>query len=283
MGSAFGFLAVLFFLVGHTQVKILDHFPVHQVVFIRALGVLFFSLPYLYFKKISFFGVNKKDLILRGLFGSIALFLYFTTLQVLPLSHAVLLQQFAPLFALFISHFLLKESSSPLVYVLFFMSFLGVYLVKDSSVGWSFYYLYGLTAAAFAALAYNFVRRLRQTDHPMVVLSYFQYCLLPVSFIGVAFFEHKQPVVSDLQPILLLGVFSFLAQLCLTLAYQKSLVSKASSFNFLAIPLSTGVGYVFFKETISYQQGVGMVMVLTCVLVNLFVINRSQAPSESKA
>ena len=283
MGSAFGFLAVLFFLVGHSQVKVLDHFPVHQVVFIRAFGVLCFSLPYLYFKNISFLGVNKKDLILRGVFGSIALFLYFSTLQVLPLSHAVLLQQLAPLFALFISHFLLKESSSPLIYFLFLLSFLGVYLVKDPSTGWSFYYFYGLVAAAFSAMAYNYVRKLRETDHPMVVLSYFQYCLIPVSLLGVIFFEHKLPQTSDLQPIVLLALFSFLAQLCLTLAYQRSLVSKASSFNFLAIPLSTIVGYFYFSEPLTYRQGLGMALVFVCVLINLFVINQSLLGSGSKA
>lgn len=277
MGSIFGFLAVLFFLVGHSQVKVLDHFPVHQVVFIRAFGVLCFSLPYLYFKNISFFGVNKKDLLLRGLFGSIALFLYFSTLQVLPLSHAVLLQQLAPLFALLFSHFLLKESSKLLVYVLFIVSFVGVYLVKDPGSGWSFYYVFGLVAAAFAALAYNFVRRLRKTDHPMVVLSYFQYCLIPVSLVGVLFFEHKSPALSDLEPIILLAIFSFLAQLCLTLAYQKSLVSKASSFNFLAIPLSMAVGYFFFGEPVSYRQGLGMGLVFLCVLINVFVVNQTSS------
>ena len=283
MGSAFGLLAVLFFLIGHSQVKVLDHFPVHQVVFIRAFGVLCFSLPYLYIKRISFFGVNKRDLFLRGLFGSIALFLYFSTLQILPLSHAVLLQQLSPLFALFFSHFLLKESSKFLVYVLFIISFLGVYLVKDSSMIWSFYYFYGLMAAAFAALAYNFVRRLRKTDHPMVILSYFQYCLIPVSLVGVLFFEHKSPMSSDLKPIVLLAVFSFLAQLCLTLAYQQSQVSKASSFNFLAIPLSTAVGYFFFEESITYRQGLGMSFVFICVLVNLFVINQTSLEKGSKA
>jgi drug/metabolite transporter (DMT)-like permease len=283
VGSLFGLLAVIFFLVGHTQVKVLDHFPVHQVVFIRALGVLSFSLPYLYFRQISFFGKNKRDLFLRGLFGSIALFFYFSTLQVLPLSHAVLLQQLAPLFALLFSHVLLKESSNYLVYLLFAISFVGVYLVKDSSVGWSFYYYYGLVAAAFSALAYNFVRKLRKTDHPMVVLSYFQYCLIPVSLVGVIFFEHKSPAFSDVRPILLLAVFSFLAQLCLTLAYQKSLVAKASSFNFLAIPLSTAVGYFFFNEPVSYKQAFGMLLVFVCVLTNLYVINQSSFRWGSKA
>jgi len=276
VGALFGFLAVIFFFIGHAQVKVLDHYPIHQVVLIRAFGALVFCLPYLYFKSVSILGNNKKILLLRGITGSMALFLYFTNLQMLPLSHAILLQQLAPLLALFISHFLLKETSSPLVYALFIISFLGIYLLKDPHSSWSIYYLFGICAATCSALAYNFVRKLRETDHPLVVVSYFQFCLVPACLVGFLFYGGVLPVVSDVRAILLLAFFSFLAQVCLTLAYHKTPVSKASSFNFLAIPLSAVVGYFFFDEFLSLQQSMGIILVLVCVLVNLFVINKEK-------
>lgn len=239
VGPFFSFLAVITFLVSHSQVKVLGDFPVHQVVFFRAIGVLSFSLPCLFFLKISIFGVNKKDLLLRGIFGSMALFLYFSSLQNIALTQAVTLQQLAPIFALVVSHFLLKEKSSFRVYLLFIGSFIGVYFIKGDTgpgleTGFSLYFLFGIAAAFFSSLAYNFIRKLRKTDHPILVLSYFQYCLIPPSLLGFVVYGYVLPQREDLVALLLLAVFSFLAQLFLTLAYQLSFVSKASSLNFVA-------------------------------------------------
>lgn len=280
IGPLFSFLAVLTFLVSHSQVKILGHYPVHQVVFFRALGVLMFSLPYLLFMRISILGVNKKDLLLRGFFGSAALFLYFSSLQNIALTQAVTLQQLAPIFALVVSHFLLKEKSALRVYLLFIASFIGVYFIKGSvqtkilspgvDANTSLYFAFGILAAVFSALAYNFIRRLRKTDHPILVLSYFQYCLIPPALIGFILHGYVMPSAMDALPILVLAVFSFLAQLFLTLAYQLSVVSKASSLNFLAIPLSVFVGYYFFEEALTSKQMLGALVVLICIVANLF-------------
>lgn len=268
MGSFFGFLAVLLFIVGHSQVKILDHFPVYQVVLIRALGVLMFSLPYLLVKKIPVAGVDKQNLILRGVFGSTALFTYFTTLQNLPLANAVLLQQLAPIFALIFANFILKEKSSLKIYLLFVLSLFGVFLIKDPESSWSIYYLFGAGSAAFAAIAYNFVRKLKATDHPMVVLTYFQYILVPMALVGFFIYGYVPVTTDDLIPMFFLALFSFLAQLCLTLAYHKTVVSKASGFNFLAIPLSAIVGVVFFNEVLSGTQLLGIAIVFATITVN---------------
>ena len=209
LGSIYGFMAVLLFVVGHSQVKVLEHFPLHQVVMIRALGVLMFSLPYLMIKKIPVSGVDKQNLILRGVFGSMALFMYFSTLQNLPLANAVLLQQLAPIFALVFANFILKEKSDLSVYILFALSFFGVFLIKGSESSWSIYYLLGAGSAAFAAVAYNFVRKLKATDHPMVVLSYFQYILIPPALIGFLIYGHEPVSDKDLLPMFFLALFSF--------------------------------------------------------------------------
>ena len=149
------------------------------------------------------------------------------------------------------------------------MALIGVFLIKDPELDFSVYYLLGLIGAAFAALSYNFVRTLRLTDHPLVVLSWFQIVLLPVSsLVLLSLGNFKWPQSSDLQAIFLLALFSFLAQVCLTLAYQKSLMAKAASVNFLAIPLSVVVGYVFFKEELKSSQLWGILLVFAAVSLN---------------
>jgi drug/metabolite transporter (DMT)-like permease len=268
MGQIYALLAVFLFIVSHSQVKVLSHFPVAEVVFFRAFGILLCALPIMFFMKVSPLGVNRKKLFLRGAFGTIAIFSYFTTLQNLPLPNAVVLAQLSPFFAVFFAGILLKEKNGILVYSLFALALCGVFLIKDPALNFSMYYVIGIVGAAFAALSYNFVRALRTTDHPLVVLSWFQFVLLPVSLFALAAEGFVVPAPYDYQPIFLLVTFSFLAQVCLTLAYQKAVMSKAASVNFLSIPLSVVVASFFFQEDLKTSQLFGIALVFTAVLIN---------------
>ncbi|MGH1468982.1 MAG: DMT family transporter [Bdellovibrionales bacterium] len=269
MGQFYALLAVLLFIVSHSQVKILSHFPVEQVVFIRALGILCLSIPMMMYLKIPLLGVDRKKLFFRGALGTIAIFCYFTTLQNLPLANAVVLAQLAPFFAVFFAGIVLKEKSSFVVYLLFVLALFGVFLIKGpGAVGDSWLYMLGVLGAAFAAFAYNLVRSLKKTDHPLVVLTWFQYVLLPVSFVGLVFDGGVMPTPKDYSPIFLIALFSFLAQVCLTLAYQKAEMSKSSSVNFLSIPLSVVVASVFFGESLSVTQLIGVGVVFSAVTLN---------------
>lgn len=275
MGQLYALIAVFLFIVSHSQVKILSHFPVEQVVFIRAFGILCFSIPLMLYFKIPFSGVDKKKLLCRAGFGTVAIFCYFSTLQGLPLSNAVVLAQLSPFFAVFFARFILKEKSSVVVYLLFGLALFGVFLVKGnvgidvhSGAGPVGLYVLGVIGAAFAALAYNFVRSLKDTDHPLVVLSWFQFVLLPISLALLLFRGYAVPSTEEYTSIFLLALFSFLAQVCLTLAYQKAVMAKSSSVNFLSIPLSVLVAYSFFGESLKPLQFVGIAVVFIAVVLN---------------
>jgi len=268
MGQIYSLMAVCLFIVSHSQVKILSHLPVAEVVFFRAFGILIFSMPLMMFLKISPWGVDKKKLFLRGAIGSVAIFCYFTTLQNLPLPNAVVLAQLSPFFAVFFANFILKEKAGAVVYCLFGLALLGVFLIKDPDLNISWFYFVGVFGASFSALAYNYVRSLRATDHPLVVLSWFQFVLAPVSALALTMENLVTPAQKDFFPIFLLVLFSFLAQVCLTLGYQKALMSKAASVNFLSIPLAVIVAYVFFEEQLKGTQLIGIGVVFAAVALN---------------
>ena len=79
------------------------------IVFVRALGgTLIFLLLYL-FRAISFQPVNKKLLFLRGLFGVIALTLWFYSIGALSLSKAVFYFYSYPLYAALFSWIFFRE------------------------------------------------------------------------------------------------------------------------------------------------------------------------------
>lgn len=221
--------------------------------------------------KVPLLGVNKRDLILRGLFGTAAIFGYFTTLQNLPMATAVVIQQLSPLFAVIIAALFFKERSNYSVYILFMFCLLGIVIIKGFEGVFSIYVILGLSSAFLSACAYNFVRKLRTTDHPLVVLSYFQYILLPACLLGFLFKGGEGIHVADIKSISILVVASFLAQLCLTLAFQKALVSKVSSFGFLSIPGSVLIGYFFFDELMDLKQLLGISIIFVSIFLNQMI------------
>lgn len=80
----------LFFAVAHATVKFLPHLPASEVVFFRALFSALISFVWLRAAGIRPWGRNKRMLVLRGVFGTLALLLYAHTLQHMPLASAVM-------------------------------------------------------------------------------------------------------------------------------------------------------------------------------------------------
>ena len=122
--------AGIFFSFMNLGVKLLPDMPVMQIVFFRALFVLVITFIYLKKNHIAILGNNKKILLLRGLFGFLALSLYFYTIQHMPFASAVIIMQLSPIFTTLFAIVLLKEKIKPLQLVFFFLSFVGVLFIK---------------------------------------------------------------------------------------------------------------------------------------------------------
>src|SRR5436189_5470590 len=115
----------------------------------------------------------------------------------MPLGTAVTIQYLSPVFSAIIAYFLMKEDILPVQWIFFLMALGGVLLIKgfDSSISWTLLGI-GITSSVFSALAYNMVRSLRETEHPLVVVLHFQF----LGFItGALFtlFNWKQPLGID--------------------------------------------------------------------------------------
>ena len=93
----------------HLCIKSLPNIPVFELVFFRSFISLLISFTSLKSKNIPIFGVNKKILLIRGFIGSIALTLFFLTLQNIPLASAVTIQYLSPIFTALFAIWILKE------------------------------------------------------------------------------------------------------------------------------------------------------------------------------
>lgn len=260
----------------HLCVKTLPNIPVFELVFFRSFISLLISFTSLKSKNIPIFGVNKKILLIRGFIGVTALTLFFITLQNIPLASAVTIQYLSPIFTALFAVWILKEGMKKIQWVFFAMAFLGVFILKgfDTSGQLSYFYIsIGLISACLSGVAYNCIRLLRKTEHPLVVVFYFPLVATPIMAV-LSFFNWVQPQGIDWVYLLLLGILTQVAQIYMTKGIQSDLAGNIIIFKYIGVLFALIYGYLFFGETYSFLSILGIFILILGVLLNMFYKDR---------
>ncbi len=164
-----------------------------EVVFLRSLVTLGFTFVALRVQHVSPFGVKKQWLVARGLVGYAALSCFFFALQRLPIADATVLQFTYPAFTGVLAAITLKESMGRSEVAGMGVSLAGLILVTRPG------FLFGsggapdtlaaslaVLGAVGTAVAYVIVRKLRESDHPLVIVFYFAGISVAASFPAAA-------------------------------------------------------------------------------------------------
>ncbi len=263
-------ISVLGFALMNLTVKFLDRLPATELVLFRSIVSLGLCLYFLRRRHIRPWGNSRKYLVLRGVFGVTALSLFFYTLQKLPLGSAITIQYLSPIFTAFFGIFLLGEKVRWLQWFFFLISFAGIALVKgfDPSITPTLL-LMGLLSAVFAGLAYNCIRKVKDTDHPLVVVFYFPLIATPVMTV-VAFFNWTTPIGYEWPLLLLMGVLTQIAQLYMTKALQAAEVNEIVNLKYLGIVLALAFDFLIFSVEYRFMALFGIFLVLVGVFLNVW-------------
>ncbi len=275
------FFSTFSFAMANVFVKQLSKMPVMEIVFFRSLVAGLFCYIGIKQARISWKGNNKKYLIFRGIAGTTALVLFFITIQNIPLASATTIQYLSPIFTATIAIFFLKENVRFLQWFFYAIAFSGVLLIKNFDPRVSMLYLIlGIIAAFGSGVAYNFVRKLRETEHPLVIILYFQMVGLAVS-IPVLFFVWKTPLGWDWVYLLLVGVFSQLGQVFLTNAFHKEKAASVAIIVYSGLVYAISIGWIFFGEKQSLLTFFGMLLVVVGVIFSI-IYGKRQATIEKQ-
>lgn len=262
-------LATFWFALMNVMVKNLAHLPTSELVFFRCGVATCIGFIALHRAKVDWLGSNRTLLLLRGLFGTIALYAFFYTVQHMPLGTAVTLQYLSPIFTTIFAIFLLNEHVRPIQWLWFAISFCGILVIKgvDTGISWALLGV-GIFSAVFSALAYNMVRTMREKEHPLVVVLHFQLLGAIVGGI-VSVFNWKQPIGMDWIWILLLGILTQLGQENLTRSLQLENMAKVTILNYLGVGYAILFGWMLFNETHVFAEFMGMLLVVAGIVLNL--------------
>jgi drug/metabolite transporter (DMT)-like permease len=273
-GVLYMMLATFIFAVMNVLVKFLPNIPAIEIILFRSIVSFFMSGVTLKMKGIPLLGKNKKILLIRGLAGALALMMFFTTLQEIPLASAVTLMFLGPIFTTLIGIWIVGEKVRPIQWLFFAMSFIGIVMIKGFDPRISpFMALLGVGAAFFSGVAYNMIRKLKTSEHPLVIIFYFPLVTLPIVGIYSAL-NWVQPEGIEWVILIGVGVLTQIAQYFMTIAYQSEELSKVSNINFIGILYALGFGFFLFDETFNVLTYLGMAAVMTGVVLNVIFKNK---------
>ena len=262
-------IAAFTFSLMKARVQYISHIPAIEIILFRSGVSLVISGAFLLKQKVPLLGNNRKVLLLRGLAGAGSLTLYFYLLQQIPLAAAATMMYLSPIFTAVLGVYIVKERVSWKQYVFFGISFLGILVIQGFDARITFIHLIiGVSSAIFTGLAYNFVRKLKSTEHPLVIILYFPLVTLPIAGIA-SIFLWVQPKGFDWVMLILVGVLTQIAQYFMTRSYQLEEVSKVSIVNYTGILYALIFGFFIFGETYEWMSFAGMGLVLVGIILNI--------------
>lgn len=268
------FLSTLAFSLANILVKQVSHIPAMEVVFFRCSIASVFCFVGLHRAGADWKGSNRKMLFLRGFFGTTALFLFFTTLQNIPLASAMTIQYLSPIFTSVIAIFLLGENVRSRQWLFYAIAFSGVLLIEEFDPQTSLLFLtLGVISAFCSGMAYNLVRSMRGKEHPLTVVLHFQLTGAIAGSIALLF-TWRTPEGWDWMYLFLIAVFSQLGQIFLTSALQKESVAGVAIVNYTGLIYALFVGSFWFGETQTPGSFAGMLLVVLGVLLSVIYSKR---------
>ncbi|UCH85799.1 MAG: DMT family transporter [Candidatus Latescibacterota bacterium] len=203
----------------------------------------------------SMWGHRKSLLVLRGLVGFGALFCFFFAVTRLPLADITVIHFTNPVFTAVLASIFLGESMGRREASGLVLCLVGVALVAQPSFLFGagaksldlFAVAVALCASVLSSIAYTLVRKLRETDHHLVVVFYFTLVSAPAS-VPLLIGQWVWPSPVEWLVLLGVGVVTQIAQICLTKGLHRERAGRAMSISYVQVLFAATWGAVIFGD-----------------------------------
>ena len=267
--------ASFFFSLMTLCVKIIDkRIPIYELVFFRSFFSLIITLFIIKIKNINPWGKNKPLLILRGVFGTLALVCIFYAIRSMPLSISTVIQYTYPIFiSIFAGIYINEKITQNLVFATV-IGWFGILVILNptqlSNINVDIENVSILVAflgSICTAMAYITVKKLSFTEDIYVIIEYFPLVSL-ITLLPFVLINWITPNWNEIVWIIGIGVFTQLGQTFLTIGLKNLPASEASTINYLQVLFGSIWGILFFSEIININFIIGASLVLLGTIIS---------------
>ncbi len=246
--------------------------PSQEIVLVRSAVGLALCWALLRRRRASPLGHRRGLLLLRGILGFGALSCFFYALTQLPLAEATVIQYTNPVFTAVLAALLLREHMGIREVAGLLLSLVGVIMVARPTA------LFGrgealaplavavaLLGAIFSAGAYVAVRKLGETEDPLVIVLYFA-GLAVLGSIPATVAKGIAPLPTEWLVLLGVGLATQAGQVYMTKGLREERAGRAMTVGYLQILFAGVWGALFFGELPDGWTIVGAAMVVAGTL-----------------
>ena len=256
-------------------------FPTGEIIFFRNL---FAFIPLLAFAYWRHGGISLKTQrpwghVMRGFFGVLSMYCFFRSYLELPLSDAIALGLSGPIFITVLSVPVLGEHVGWRRWSAVLVGFIGVLVMtRPGSTMFDWHAIWPLGAAILYAAAMMSIRKLGSTEPSTTIVFHFTAFATLASLLTIPL-GINDPAQAWVLPdnarevalILVIGTMGGIAQIFMTMAYQRARAATCASFDYTALVYGFLLGWMFFDEVPDAFLIVGGLIV---VAAGVYIIHR---------
>jgi len=261
------FSSLSFSMVGVT-VRLAGDVPVYEKVLVRslvtllALGVLAARRRQRLFER----SPHLPRLILRGVFGTTAMALYFYAISSLTLADATILNKLSPFFVVIFACLFLRERLPRFVIPTLVVAFIGAGFVIQPQLDFrAVPAIAGLVSAIASGAAYTTVRSLKGSEPPYKIVFYFA-LVSTVSMLPPTLAHFVMPTRLEFLCLLGAGIFGTVGQLLLTLAFHQAPASRISIYNYAHVVFAFLLAWALWREIPDALSIAGTVLIIAAAV-----------------
>jgi drug/metabolite transporter (DMT)-like permease len=241
-----------------------------QVAFFRFAFMLLpvLAVPSLARKALTF---QRLDILLyRGVFGGVAVLLYFLAIEHVSVGIATLLNYSSPIFSVAFASFFLGERADRRLLLPLVAALSGVVLAAGAGgaggeLRFGLWEAVGLCSSILSGAAVTAIRAARRTEGSWsIYASLTVFGLLATAPFGIASF--RAPTPRQWLLLAAVGLCSVVSQLLMTHAYRWVTNLQTGVIMQLTVVLSLGLGAAFLGERLTTLQLAGCVLALAGVV-----------------
>lgn len=250
-GATFLIFSALGFAVMSIFVKLAGpDIPATQKVLFR--NVISMGLAFYMVKRNGLSLLGQKDhrryLLMRSLFGTIGMVLFFYSIDNLVISDANMLNKLSTFFLIMFSALFLKEHAKRYQVIAIIIAFLGTLLIIKPAFNVEIIpYITSVSAAMFAGAAYTMLRVLGKKESTFTVVFFFSgFSILVLT--PIVMVSYTPMTLTELLYLVFAGVFATMGQFGITLAYKYAAAREISIFNYFNVLFAGILGWFVFSE-----------------------------------
>jgi len=272
-GLSFSLVAVMVRLAGDV--------PIYEKVFFRSVVMLGAMSTVAVRNRENPFARSPRLplLLLRGVFGTTAMFLYFFAIERLTIADATVLNKLSPFFVAMFAVLFLREKLSKYIVPVLVVAFAGAALIIKPQLNLeALPAMGGLVSAAASGAAYTVVRFLRGDEPPYRIVFYFSLVSVVVA-LPPMLVNFVRP--EGLQWLYLLGggVFATTGQIALTLGYHQAPATRVSIYVYAHVLFAFLWGLALWGEMPDALSIVGTVLIILAAVYNYRKVQADVATS----